>query len=134
VTKSLDMLESRIRREWAEYARCRRCAVCEARTGDSDTFGRIVVVRGHHVITQQAIRAWARTHWQAESNEEAVIELLWDIRNCLPLCDIHHVRHHNAQRRVRRVELRKSSPQAFAFARQLELDWQLDRYYGAANG
>jgi hypothetical protein len=81
-------------------------------------------VQGHHVITQQQLRIAA-----SELNKDFE-RLRWDTRNRLPLCARHHAAHHSAFHRIPRDVLEKACPKVFQFARELGLEWWLERTYG----
>lgn len=99
---------------WARYAHSKPCAVCgAART------------QGHHVITKQQLRRWA----SAEGFE--VDRLLWDVRNCLALCERHHAAHHSWARRLTLSFVLKHCPKVHQFACELGLLWWLEREYPA---
>jgi len=97
---------------WGKGIRGKPCAVC----------GR-GPCQGHHVITQQQLRRIART------NALDLQSLLWDSRNRLPLCEACHYAHHQRRRTVPRAVLRRHCPKVFQFARELDLEWWLEREY-----
>lgn len=102
---------------WAKAARTKTCALCKAKG-----------VEGHHVITQQQLKAWAREQdrygWQ-----ELFERVRWDRRNLLPLCQRHHDAHHNASHRLALRIVREACPKIDQFARELGLGWWLERTY-----
>jgi hypothetical protein len=81
-----------------------RCLVCGVR-------GRL---EGHHVLSQQAIRSYARTLRLSTAETQRI---LWDSRNGVAVCVGCHARHTNAVERVSRRLL-----PAFVFAFVEELD------------
>jgi hypothetical protein len=97
---------------WAHHARSRSCAVC----------GSLFVV-GHHVITKQQLRHWARTK-RLDSDQ-----ILYDVRNCLSLCDGCHADHHSWARRLTLPFVLKHCPKLHQFASELGLVWWLERNY-----
>jgi hypothetical protein len=103
------------RSAWGLNARGKCCAVC----GCSDCPG----VEGHHIIRVQVLRKEAGFRG---FDFEAVH---WDLRNQLPVGRLCHASHHNARRRIPRAILEAHAPQVFAFARELGLEWALDREY-----
>lgn len=70
--------------------------------------------RAHHVITQQALRKHGRG------------DLLWATENGVLICEGAHRRHHSRHTPILREQL---SPAALAFARAIDLEWMIDRYY-----
>lgn len=102
---------------WARGLRGQSCACCGRRP-----------IFGHHVITQQQLRRHAR----AQGLD--LQALLWDERNRLALCEACHLGHHRSMLptpsgRLRRGLLRQACPGVFDFARELELEWWLEREY-----
>lgn len=73
-------------------------------------------VEGHHVIPKQALK------------REGHGDKLWDVRNGVGLCSLHHANHegHVPGGRLPRTLLPSS---AFDFAAELGLTWLLDREY-----
>ena len=70
--------------------------------------------RPHHIIPRQYLIRGGQK------------DKLWDVRNKLDLCGYHHGQHENAQQRVPKSLL---PPEAFEFAKELHLEWVIDRYY-----
>lgn len=71
-------------------------------------------LQAHHVLTVQALRRYG------------LAEHVWDARNGLCLCELHHARHHRALERVPRALLPGA---VFEFADEVGLGWLLDREY-----
>lgn len=73
-----------------------------------------VGTQGHHVIEKSYLK------------RNGLGRLRWDQRNFMPLCQRHHSRHTGAFQRVPRHLLSAAN---WAFARELGLEWYLERYY-----
>lgn len=99
---------------WARGVHGKGCIVCGARPS-----------QGHHVITQQALRRHA-----ADRDMDAQ-RLLWDRRNRVPVCAICHHAHHAWTRRLPLSLVERHAPRVRQFARELGLEWLLDREYPA---
>lgn len=97
---------------WARGIRGKPCAICGR--GPS---------QGHHVVTQAQLRTIAR------SKSLDLQSLLWDHRNRLAVCEACHFAHHQARRRIPLAVLRRHCPKVFQFARELDVEWWLDREY-----
>jgi len=82
--------------------------------------------RGHHIITQQQLR---RLPEMDDPVHAAVV--LWDRRNCLPLCDRCHARHHSKFRQVPLGVVLTKAPEVVRFAAEHGLTWYLSREYGS---
>jgi hypothetical protein len=80
-------------------------------------------LQAHHVTPQEKIREYART---LGAGRLVLRRLLWDKRNGLPLCRRCHDLHTRA---VTRVPLKLVPAGAVDFARELELDYLLERNY-----
>jgi hypothetical protein len=106
------------RARWGVHARGKCCAVC----GRPDCPG----VEGHHIIRVQVLRKEAGFRG---FDFEAV---RWDLRNQLPVGRLCHAAHHSASRRIPRAVLEAHTPLVFEFARELDLEWALDREYPPA--
>lgn len=91
---------------WRDGLHRERCVVCGTRTR----------LDGHHAI--------ARRHLI----RLGLGDFIMDTRNRVPVCRPDHESHECAYRRIRRDELPAS---VFEFARELGLDYYLDRYYPA---
>ena len=108
----LDELLIDRRAAWARCARARRCVVCGARHP-----------AGHHIITKQTLSAYESI------NAYDYLEVEWDLRNQLGLCERHHAQHHARMRPVTLRELLVHQPQVIPFAREVGLVWWLVRTY-----
>jgi hypothetical protein len=97
---------------WAHHARSKTCAVCGSER-----------VQGHHVVTKQQLRKVAR----AEGLDAG--RVLWDLRNCLALCERHHAAHHSWARRLTLSFVLDHCPKVAQFARELGSDWWLEKEY-----
>ena len=98
-----------------------RCAVCGERQ-------RRERLEGHHVIPQRLIRAHVRSlaHTLKLPDAEAVVllrRLLWDPRNGVP---VHRECHARLERRFATIV---PSDEAWDFARELGLEWWLEKHY-----
>lgn len=71
-------------------------------------------VQGHHVLPQRVLK---REGYEAR---------LWDPRNGIGLCELHHTRH---ERRLAVVPLLLLPDAAIAFAEEVGLGWWLERFY-----
>lgn len=103
------------RASWAIHARGKCCAVCGNPACQP--------VAGHHLIRVQTLRKEATLR----GFDFEVVR--WDLRNQLPTGEVCHASHHNASRRIPRAVLEAHAPQVFEFARELDLEWVLDREY-----
>jgi hypothetical protein len=110
--------EKRRRAAWAAHARGKRCAVC-GHPGCRP-------VAGHHLLRVQVLRK------EAGFRGFDFDVVLWDLRNQLPVGEPCHAAHHNASRRIPRAVLETHTPEVFDFARELGLEWALDREYPSA--
>lgn len=72
-------------------------------------------VQSHHVVEKAKLKSIGR------------LDLLWDIRNRMRVCTWRHERHTGA---YERIPLELVPAGARAFARELGLDWWLERIYG----
>lgn len=72
------------------------------------------VREGHHVIAKRHLKAHGLTG------------RLWDSDNGMGLCRYHHARHEKA---IQRIPLALLPTRAVRFAREVGLDWILDREY-----
>lgn len=84
--------------------RTARCAAC----------GSPRRVQGHHPVSQQALKAYARSLRLTVEETQA---LLWDVRNGLAVCSACHDMHHSAQSRLHRSLL---LPLVWMFADELD--------------
>lgn len=79
-------------------------------------------MEGHHVLSREILLRVAR-----EQGLD-VLDLIYDARGGMVLCDLDHARHTNAFKRVPRSKL---TPANWAFIRELKLNWWVERYYPA---
>lgn len=86
-----------------DASRGKPCAVCGSR----------LFVESHHVVYKQVVRKIA------ESAGQDPDEVMWDVRDALPVCTVCHARHHSGAARIPRPLLVAKAPQAFQFAREL---------------
>lgn len=84
---------------------------CQVHDNPEDCSGPI---EGHHVITRQSLR------------KRGLSYLDWDTRNSLACCQRAHRRHTGA---VERISYERLPAAAIEFAKEVDLDWQLDRFY-----
>lgn len=84
---------------------------CQVHDDPADCSGPI---EGHHLITQQSLRKRGHSHD------------VWDIRNGLGVCQRAHRRHTSAKERI---PYEKIPQEAIEFAREIGVEWHLDRYY-----
>lgn len=91
---------------WREGLHVERCVVC----------GTSLNLDGHHAIPKRVLR------------RHCLAQHLLDKRNRVPVCRADHESHECAHRPIRRDELPTS---VFEFARELGLEWYLDRHYPA---
>ena len=87
-----------------------RCVV----TGD-------VADEAHHVIPKGKLKKIA-----SALDDTALDELLYDVRNGVPLTERAHRRHTLA---VERVPFEALPPEVHEFAAELELEWYIERFY-----
>lgn len=97
-----------------------RCVMCRrapvAREIRDAHWADLTIREGHHVIAQRFLKVERRA------------DKLWDLRNGMCLCRWHHARHESHAERVPRAALPAAAVQ---FARELGLEWLLDREYPA---
>lgn len=98
----------RARRHWAAAVRGKKCCRCNGRAD-----------QGHHAIPKRRL-ADAGLH-----------EYVWDLRNLVPLCTRCHERHETATERLWRKRLPALVEE---FAKEVEMEWSLDRDYGSRCG
>ena len=104
---------TRQRREaWAKHARAKRCVICGARH-----------VQGHHAVKQQVIKR------QCQMLGLDYDRYCWDVRNCMALCERHHVAHHSKAHPVTLPIVLSACPKLVQFARELGIEWWLSREY-----
>lgn len=72
----------------------------------------------HHILPKRVLRR--------EGHEDR----FWAVPNGLVLCEFHHMSHENRSRVVPAAAL---SQEAWSFARDLGLDWWLERFYADDN-
>lgn len=71
----------------------------------------------HHILPKRVLRC------------EGYEDRFWAVPNGLVLCEFHHMSHENRSRVIDAALLPST---AWAFARDLGMDWWLERFYGAA--
>jgi hypothetical protein len=71
-------------------------------------------IQGHHVITKSRLK------------REGLSDAVWDVRNGVPVCELHHAQHHAHRERLPRELLPAG---VFEFAADYGLGWVLDREY-----
>lgn len=86
-----------------------RCLVCPAEGKVCDG-----PIQGHHVISQQALK---KRGWHL---------FLWDLRNKLDVCERRHRQHTDG---VAAIPLALVPVDALGFARDLDLEWWVERFY-----
>jgi hypothetical protein len=79
--------------------------------------------QGHHIIAAQLLRR------EALRRSVALLPILWDRRNRLGVCPDCHANHHGRSRPIVREVLLRDAVWVFGFARELNLEWALDREY-----
>ena len=92
-------------REWKAAVTAAGCAM------EGPHYGQI---EGHHILPKQALK------------REGHGDKLWDVRNGIGLCQLHHANHEGHSDRLPRTLLPAA---AFDFAAELDLTWLLDREY-----
>jgi hypothetical protein len=97
---------------WANRARTKPCARCGGRR-----------VQGHHVIAKQTLRQ------NAMQNGYEYERVVWDARNLISLCERCHGAHHAATHRLSLSFVRGACPRIDQFAREVGLEWWLERTY-----
>lgn len=111
-TKHRAVIDRQASEAWAKGVRSKPCVRCGAWHA-----------QGHHILSQQALRRRAK-----ELGIDAQ-SILWDERNRLALCPRCHAAHHLYAKRITRAMLEQHAPKVAQFARELGLDWLLDRDY-----
>lgn len=101
-----------------------RCVMCQARGVTVDAHS---IHDAHHIVPARYIRRYVRSlRLDAPEAAKLLARLLYDPRNGLCLCRRDHDKHETGYTRVPR-ELIPSK--AFQFARELKLDYVIDRFY-----
>lgn len=114
-------MPARTQYAWREGMEGKRCVLCHA-----------VPAYGHHIIEKQALRAKADELRDPDSAGKLYARLVADTRNRLALCADCHMNHHAGARRVPRDALRVHAASVWVFARELGMEWYLDRHYRPA--
>jgi len=108
---------------WHRTVTADECAMCLEIPVDEEVFvaRRADVLRreGHHILAKRLLIAARLDH------------LLWDVRNGMSLCRLHHQRH---EAWFQRVPRRLVPPPAFAFAAEVGMVPQLERDYPHDDG
>lgn len=109
------------------------CVVCgEGPKAKDPAKRKFKLLDPHHVISQRAIKRYMgqfRKHLDAEAWEAKLIALLYDARNGLCICRACHQRH---EKRVKLIPRALVSVSAIEFARELDLEWMIERDYSEA--
>lgn len=71
-------------------------------------------IQGHHVVSKQALK---KRGWHV---------FLWDTRNKLDVCEGRHAQHTDG---VAAIPFELVPAAALEFARDLELEWYVERFY-----
>jgi hypothetical protein len=79
----------------------------------------------HHIITQQQLKLVARTHGLGLDLDR----ILYDQRNRLWVCRRHHGAHHSSAKPIPWRIVERHAPKVKQFARELGLEWWLERTY-----
>jgi hypothetical protein len=106
------------KRYWRMMATRGGCAMCHAfpltpderRGRDAD----IANIQGHHVLAKRHLR------------DLGYVDRIWDTRNGMGLCALHHHRH---EWRMQPVPLRLVPDDALEFAAELDLLWLVENEY-----
>ena len=100
---------------WLAVVKGKSCILC----------GKPSRVQGHHVIAAQVLKRLARDRGL---DAAALLALLWDVRNGIPVCEREHADHSTAKKRIPRSALPLV---ALQFAAELDLTWMIERDYPA---
>jgi 5-methylcytosine-specific restriction endonuclease McrA len=111
---------------WHKAAVSKCCAQCGAKPKS----GRLI--QGHHVIKKQVLERRCKELY-GDQWLEHYVHIEWDRRNLLPLCERCHRRHHDAFRRLPRQLIEEHCRKINQFARELGLEWWLDREYSSSS-
>lgn len=98
---------------WNAAVRGSICVACRERPA----------TEGHHIVKEQTLRKYAR---QRGYDFETV---RFDTRNRLAVCKRCHANHHSGYRRFSKELLLRFARWVFDFARELDLEWALERDY-----
>lgn len=104
----------------------RRCEMClrSGRARDAHA-----TRDAHHILPARYIRGYVRSLKLPAAEARVLLRsLLWDRRNGMSLCRSCHDNHESAFRRVPRVAIPMKARQ---FARELEMEYVIDRLYPA---
>jgi hypothetical protein len=103
------------RRAWQAKVTARGCVMCAASPVDAATRAErwpdLSQIDAHHVISQDKLKRWG------------LHARLWDARNGIALCRLHHARHELAYQRVPRRLLPRA---AWQFAAEIGAEFVLD--------
>jgi hypothetical protein len=106
------------------------CAVCGTGPKARDQGKRrYVKLDAHHVIPARYLRRFVSAmEMDAEKSETMLLVLLYDRRNGLCICRDCHEHHETAYRRIPRSAVPQ---QAVKFAREIDREWYIERFYPA---
>lgn len=103
------------RRLWRSKVTAGGCVMCAAfpmSAGEvRERWGDLAAIEAHHIVPQQDLKRWG------------LHARLWDPRNGIALCRLHHARHELAYQRVPRALLPAA---AFEFAAEIGAEFVLD--------
>jgi hypothetical protein len=118
-------LETILREAWAVGLQWERCIVCGLdRLELIEAHGRLVLLRGHHVLRRQIIEK------DSGLEGEALVRASWDLRNRAVICDPCHESHHNGLGgQIPLTLIDAKVPTARPFAEALGLVHRLERDY-----
>jgi hypothetical protein len=102
---------------WLHVVHGKRCVVCGTKQN----------LEGHHVIERQVLKRELRGGALIGDRHFSLDELIWHPAGGVAVCELCHVRHTRAIRRIRADELPRLS---FKFAELIGLSHRVgDRYY-----
>lgn len=119
-----ERLDAQAHAAWKQKVTHGRCVVCVADGRERDAHPEH---DPHHVLPQRVIRRYVRSlRLPVEDAKRLLRSLLWDPRNGICLDRRCHDKHESGFRPVPRELI---PAKAFQFARELGLDWWLEKHY-----
>jgi hypothetical protein len=120
-------VEAEAHRAWVRKITRRPCAVCAAESVEKAQASLHGRRDAHHVLPARYIRRYVRSlRLPAEEAFKLLVSLLYDPRNGICLCRRCHDKHETGFRRVPRALI---PTKAVQFAREIGLDWYIDKTY-----
>lgn len=102
------------RRYWKQAVTRGGCVMCRHCPPTRQERQELGPIQGHHILPKADLKTYGHA------------DKLWDVRNGMALCELHHTRH---ERWKQRVPFSLIPISAIEFAIELELEWLLARRY-----